>query len=83
MDIRNFAAGMVSFGLLVAAPAFAQTPSTTPATKQPTQAWGGQSCNLVADAKADPECAAYLKNKAGNSAGAPFQAAPDATATKK
>ena len=26
-------------------------------------AWGGLSCNLVADAKDDPECAAYLKNK--------------------
>jgi hypothetical protein len=25
--------------------------------------WGGLSCNLVADAKDDPECAAYLKNK--------------------
>ena len=72
MNIHNLSAAVLSFGLLVAAPAFAQTPQTPPATKQPTQAWGGESCNLVADAKADPECAAYLKNKSQNSA--PFQA---------
>jgi hypothetical protein len=58
MNILNLAAAVMSVSLLIAAPAFAQsTPAQTQAQKQPTQ-WGGQSCNLVADVKADPECAA-------------------------
>jgi hypothetical protein len=58
-------------GLFIAAPAFAQTPS---ATKQRTEAWGGLSCNLVADAKDDPECVAYLKNKTQNLTPSPLEA---------
>jgi hypothetical protein len=83
MNMHNLAAAALSFGLLVAAPAFAQTTPTVAATKQPTQAWGGQSCNLVADAKADPECAAYLKNKSQNPTAAPFQATDGASGQQK
>jgi hypothetical protein len=62
MKILNFFVAWLAASLLVAASAFAQA---TPALKQPIEggAWGGMSCNLVADAKDDPECAAYLKNK--------------------
>ena len=70
MKILSFSAALLAGSLLVAASAFAQS---TPAQKQPT-AWGGLSCNLVADAKADPECAAYLKNKSEEMTPAPVQA---------
>lgn len=80
MNTLNISAALMSVGLLIAAPAFAQTPS---ATKQPTQAWGGLSCNLVADAQADPECAAYLKNKSQDLTPSPFQATEGATGQKK
>jgi hypothetical protein len=63
MKILNFFVIWLAASLLVAASVFAQS---SPAQKQPIQAggaWGGLSCNLVADAKDDPECAAYLKNK--------------------
>jgi len=78
MKILSFSAALLAGSLLVAASAFAQstpaqTPASTPAQKQPT-AWGGLSCNLVADAKADPECAAYLKNKSEEMTPAPVQA---------
>jgi len=80
MKIANISAALMSVGLLIAAPAIAQTPS---ATKQPTQAWGGLSCNLVADAKADPECAAYLKQRSQNLTPSPLQATEEATREKK
>ena len=60
MKLLNFSAAWLATSLLVAASAFAQSAL---AQKQPIEAWGGLSCNLVADAKDDPECAAYLKNK--------------------
>lgn len=80
MKIANICVALMSFGLLIAAPAIAQTPS---ATKQPTQAWGGLSCNLVADVKADPECAAYLKQRSQNLTPSPLQATEEATGEKK
>jgi hypothetical protein len=88
MEIRmktlNFSATALVASLLVATSAFAQ--STSPqnqqagAQKQPTQ-WGGQSCNVVADAKADPECAAYLRNKQGTIA--PIQPTQDPVGQKQ
>jgi hypothetical protein len=75
MKSLNFSAACLIAGLLVSASAFAQstpTQNSTPAQKQPTQ-WGGQSCNVVSDAKADPECAAYLRNKSQDSTTAPMQ----------
>jgi hypothetical protein len=66
--------------LLMSASAFAQS---TPAQKQPTESWGGLSCNLVADAKADPECAAYLKQKTQNLTPSPLEADVEATGQKK
>lgn len=79
MKIPNLSLALMSAGLLIASPAVAQTPS---ATKQPTQAWGGLSCNLVADAKADPECAAYLKQRSQSLTPSPLQATEEATGQK-
>jgi hypothetical protein len=55
MKIQNLAAAVMAAGLLMAAPAFAQT---TPAQKQKTQEGGatGVPCNLVANPTADPDC---------------------------
>jgi len=80
MKILNISAALMSVGLLISGPAFAQTAS---ATKQPTQAWGGLSCNLVADAKDDPECAAYIKQRSQNLSPSPLQASEEATGQKK
>ena len=44
---------------------------------------GGLSCNLVADVKADPECAAYLKQRSQNLTPSPLQATEEATGEKK
>jgi hypothetical protein len=85
MKTLKFSAALLTAGLLVSASAFAQS---TPAQSQPTDAqkqrtqWGGMSCNLVADAKADPECAAYLRNKSENLAPAPIQASDGSTGQK-
>jgi hypothetical protein len=49
--------------LISAVIGFASAPLGNSAAAR-SSAWGGLSCNLVADAKDDPECAAYLKNKA-------------------
>jgi hypothetical protein len=82
MKTLTFSATWLAASLLVTASAFAQsTPAQTQAQKQPTQ-WGGLSCNLVADVKADPECAAYLKNKSQNSAPSAFQATQGPTGQK-
>ena len=80
MKNLTFSVTWLAAGLLVSASAFAQS---TPAQKQPTQAYGGESCNLVADAKADPECAAYLKQKTQNMVPSPLQATQEATGQKK
>jgi hypothetical protein len=80
MKNLNFSAALLTAGLLVSASAFAQS---TPAQKQPTESWGGLSCNLVADAKADPECAAYLKQKTQNLTPSPLEADVEATGQKK
>jgi hypothetical protein len=55
MKVQNLAAALMTAGLLMAAPAFAQT---TPAQKQPTQEGGasGTPCNLVANPASDPDC---------------------------
>jgi hypothetical protein len=57
MNLRYLAAAFMTAGLLIAAPAFAQT---TPAQKQPTQEGGGDEtpCGLPwhANASADPNC---------------------------
>jgi hypothetical protein len=55
MKIRSLSAALMAAGLLMAAPAFAQS---TAAQKQPTQEGGGSAtpCNLVANPGADPDC---------------------------
>jgi hypothetical protein len=55
MKIRSLSAALTAAGLLMAAPAFAQT---TAAQKQPTQEGGGSAtpCNLVANPGANPDC---------------------------
>jgi hypothetical protein len=83
MKTLDFFVTWLVASLLVTASAFAQS---TPAQKQPIQeggAWGGLSCNLVADAKDDPECAAYFKNKSQNLTPTPLQASEKATGQKK
>jgi hypothetical protein len=60
MKMLNLSAALMTAGLLVAAPAFAQQPA--PAQKQPTQEGGGPSARLPcgepynANSMADPNC---------------------------
>jgi hypothetical protein len=65
MNMFNFSAALLSAGLLMAAPAFAQ--STTPAQKQPTQEGGSFSplpCGepYNANPSADPDCKQRTQN---------------------
>jgi hypothetical protein len=77
MTVLSFSAALLSFGLLVTAPAFAQT---TSAQKQPTQEGGDGSaaapCGLPynANPSADPDC----KQRTQNLTPAPGQAAAEA-----
>lgn len=75
MKTLNFSVTLLAASLLVSASAFAATPGGG--------ALGGLSCNLVADAKDNPECAAYLKNKSQNLTPSPLQATEKATGQKK
>jgi hypothetical protein len=64
MQILNFSAALLSAGLLMAAPAFAQT---TQPQKQPTQEGGSsypEHCSLPYNANpaADPDCKQRTQN---------------------
>ncbi len=61
MKMQNLVAGLMVTGLLMAAPAFAQTTPQGAAQKQKTQEGGatGVPCNLVANPAADPDCKNY------------------------
>lgn len=84
MKTLNFTVAGLTASLFVAASAFAQSTPTqnqpTGPQKQRTQ-WGGMSCNIVADPQADPECAAYLRNKSQGSI-SPIQATEGSTGQK-
>jgi hypothetical protein len=80
MKIANLSVALMAASLFVAASAFAQS-----ATKQKTQeggSWGGQSCDVVANPAADPECKTY-KQKTQNLTPSPVQAAQEATGSKR
>jgi hypothetical protein len=64
MQVLNLSAALLSFGLLMTAPVFAQS---TPAQKQPTQEGGSaypEHCSLPynADPAADPDCKQRTQN---------------------
>jgi hypothetical protein len=66
MNFMNFSAALMTVGLLVAAPAFAQTP-TAPVQKQPTQEGApaySEHCSLPYNANpaADPDCKQRTQN---------------------
>jgi hypothetical protein len=80
MNTRYLIASLMAAGLLVTAPAFAQT---APAQKQPTQEGGStypEHCSLPynANPSADPDC----KQRTQNSMPSPLQAAQGATGQK-
>ena len=73
---RTLSATLMTVGLLIAAPAFAQT---TPAQKQPTQEGGGSSLDTEcykpynASPSADPNCKQRTQNLTPSSGQADFQ----------
>jgi hypothetical protein len=81
MNTRYLSAALMAAGLLVAAPAFAQT---SPVQKQPTQEGGPsmpEPCGLPYNAhpSTDPDC----KQRTQNLTPTPLQASQEATADKK
>jgi hypothetical protein len=80
MNTRYLSAALMVAGLLVTAPAFAQT---APAQKQPTQEGGStypEHCSLAFNANpgADPDC----KQRTQNLVPSPLQAAQESTGRK-
>jgi len=76
MNVKNLAAALMSAGLLIAAPAFAQTSA---AQKQPTQEGGSTytpcSQPYNANPTADPNCKQRTQNLSPSSGQADVQAA--------
>jgi hypothetical protein len=81
MNTRYLSAAMMAVGLLIAAPAFAQSSA---AQKQPTQEGGGNDmiyCSKPynANPSGDPDC----KQRTQNLTPTPLQASQEATGNKK